>query len=394
VIDNPARTGASELMRSLGLMVDGPARWGNPVSSRSPGVFVVELPGGLAQAPIDSLVVRRWVDRVPAMLIDGEAATQQALARRLADFWLPAEPILYVGRSAKQIGGRLAAMYATELGDSRPHSGGHWLKALSALGNMRVWWAVTDAQEEFEDALIAAVAERADADAIAQLADPDVVLPYANLAAPDGRRKRHGIEHSLRAEATPPAPVAKGKRSTAGRSPAGAGRLTAASRARADAKAAAKPAAEPTFLSREGHHRLTAELDELRTNVRPGVIARVKAARELGDLRENADYDYARKEQSFVEGRIQTIEQMLKSHALIDETPTTAAARLGSTVVVESDGERQTYALVGPAEADPAGGRISYVSPVGAALVGAHAGDEVTVQLPRGTIRYRVIEVR
>ncbi|HEY7599596.1 MAG TPA: GreA/GreB family elongation factor, partial [Candidatus Limnocylindrales bacterium] len=71
-----------------------------------------------------------------------------------------------------------------------------------------------------------------------------------------------------------------------------------------------------------------------------------------------------------------------------------AAVRLGSTVVVESGGERQTYSLVGPTEADPANGRISHVSPVGGALIGHHAGDEVTVQLPAGSVSYLLVEVR
>ncbi|MDQ3938580.1 MAG: transcription elongation factor GreA, partial [Chloroflexota bacterium] len=174
---------------------------------------------------------------------------------------------------------------------------------------------------------------------------------------------------------------------------AGPARQTAASRARADARAAARPANQPTYLSGEGLASLARELEHLRTTVRPEVIARVKAARELGDLRENADYEYARKEQSFVEGRIQALEAMIRSSVLIDERPSVATAQLGSTVVIEVDGVRETYSIVGPAEADPAAGRISYVSPVGAALIGAHAGQEVTVQLPGRKVIYRVVEI-
>ena len=120
----------------------------------------------------------------------------------------------------------------------------------------------------------------------------------------------------------------------------------------------------------------------------------MKAARELGDLKENADYEYARKEQSFVEGRILSLEAMIKTSEIIDGSGGGGSARLGSTVVVDVDGDKDTYLLVGPAEADPVAGRISNLSPVGRALIGSRAGDEVTVQLPARSVTYRVLEVR
>jgi transcription elongation factor GreA len=139
--------------------------------------------------------------------------------------------------------------------------------------------------------------------------------------------------------------------------------------------------------------RLSAELEHLRTTVRPQVILRVKTAREFGDLKENGDYEYARKEQSFVEGRIQALEALMRTGVVMDSPQATEGAALGSTVVVESDGDKQTYLLVSSAEANAAAGRISNVSPVGRALIGARAGDEVTVQLPGGSIVYQVLEV-
>jgi transcription elongation factor GreA len=158
--------------------------------------------------------------------------------------------------------------------------------------------------------------------------------------------------------------------------------------------AAAKPAVEPTHLTADGLERLTAELDNLRTVVRPQVIDRVKTARELGDLRENGDYEYARKEQSFVEGRIQALEALLRNGVVVDDAVAeTDGARLGSTLTVESDGDQMTFTLVSSAEANAAQGRISNVSPVGQAMMGARAGDEVTVSLPAGAVLYRVIEV-
>jgi transcription elongation factor GreA len=376
ITNNAITVDAREMLRSLGLLVDGPARWGSQAASRSPGVFIVELPGGAESAAVDIVAVRRWIERVPGLRLDGEVPTPQDLARRLHEFWLPGEPVLYVGRTAKALNGRVASMYATVLGDARPHSGGHWLKTLSVLGDLRIWWAETDAHEEYEDALLDAVAERNEGK-----------LPFANLSGTDGSVKATGLTNSLVAETSEQKqarPVAKSRRAT----------KPAARKAPAPRVAkATRPVFDPTILSQEGMDRLSAELEHLRTTVRPQVILRVKTAREFGDLKENGDYEYARKEQSFVEGRIQALEALMRTGVVMDSPQATEGAALGSTVVVESDGDKQTYLLVSSAEANAAAGRISNVSPVGRALIGARAGDEVTVQLPGGSIVYQVLEV-
>jgi transcription elongation factor GreA len=387
--------GASELLRSLGLFVDGPGRWGQQVAARSPGVFIVELVVPTDAAPIDGIAIRRWLEHVPGLLLDGERPTAADLSRRLHQFWLPGEPILFVGRSAKSVGQRLAAIYATTLGDAKPQPAGHWLKTLSVPGDLRVWWADTDAFEEYEDAILAEVAARNPDRAI----DGRGPLPFANLVHADGTPRAHGLTDSLLAAAPAAAAAAKkgaSKRSatTRSRSTGSAGTRPRKTAASTRAAATAKPAPEPTFLSRDGLERMTAELDELRNVTRPQVIARVKAARELGDLRENADYEYARKEQSFVEGRIQTLEHMLRTGVVIERDEAADSVHLGSTVEVETDGERATYLIVGSREADPRSGRLSNVSPVGRALVGARAGDQVSIEVPGGSISYRVIEVR
>ena len=118
----------------------------------------------------------------------------------------------------------------------------------------------------------------------------------------------------------------------------------------------------------------------------------MKQARELGDLRENADYEAARREQSFLEGRIQEIEQVLRN-AVVITTRDSGVVHLGSTIEVEIEGERATLHLVGPSESDPSEGRISDASPVGKALMGRRAGDEVVVQAPGRQVHYRVLEV-
>ncbi|MGI8534387.1 MAG: transcription elongation factor GreA, partial [Candidatus Limnocylindrales bacterium] len=125
---------------------------------------------------------------------------------------------------------------------------------------------------------------------------------------------------------------------------------------------------------------------------RPEVIARVASARQLGDLRENAEYQSAREEQSFLEGRVATLESMPRNARVIEATGAPEVS-LGSHVVVESGGETRTFELVGSTEADPVAGRISDRSPVGNALMGKRAGDSVTVRLPAGEVSYRILEV-
>jgi transcription elongation factor GreA len=146
-------------------------------------------------------------------------------------------------------------------------------------------------------------------------------------------------------------------------------------------------------ITAEGAGRMRAELTELIGVRRPEVVARIRAAKELGDLKENADYTAAREEQSFLEGRIQALEARLRD-AVIAEVPAVGAgADIGSTVTVEVDGSEMTYTLVGSSESDPGAGRLSAASPVGKALLGARSGDEVDVVTPRGRVAYRVLKV-
>ena len=150
---------AASLLRSIGLMADGPTVWGRPVPASGPGVFVVELPAPLATAPIELTRVGKWIERVETLRLDGERPTSKALAARLASFWLPSQTILYIGASDASVARRVAAIGRTELGDRRPNPGGHWLRTLRSLDGVRVWWAATDATEEYEDALFSAFAE-------------------------------------------------------------------------------------------------------------------------------------------------------------------------------------------------------------------------------------------
>ncbi len=152
---------------------------------------------------------------------------------------------------------------------------------------------------------------------------------------------------------------------------------------------------QTTFLTKEGFEKLKEELDYLRNVRRKEVARRLRLALEEGDITESAEYEDAKSEQAFLEGRILTLETMLKNAVIIDEKSTSEEVRLGSYVtIVEGEGEPETYHIVGSAEADPKSGRISNESPLGRALLGHRLGEEVVVNAPDGILRFRIIEIK
>jgi len=149
------------------------------------------------------------------------------------------------------------------------------------------------------------------------------------------------------------------------------------------------------YLTRDGYDRLVQELAELRLEKRPQIEERIRLAKELSDTVDNAEYDGAKQEQSFVEGRIQELEQLLADAEMIEDHPSTDFVRLGSSVtVIGSDDEREDYTIVGSAEADPKRGFVSNESPVGRALMGRKVGDEVTIVAPGGSFTVRIELIR
>ncbi len=403
----PARPGptARDLIGSLGLLADGPALWGAPLRSSRPGIFVVELASPHAEMPVDHHALRTWLERVPDLRLDGRVPTPHELAADLRRWWLPGETVLFIGSTTKSLGGRAAALAATPIGDRRPFGSAWRLRVLKDLTKLRLWWAETDAAEEYADAAFGAFAAGVDPASAARLPDPRLVLPYGNTEAPDGRRDEHGLTGLFRpddeAAIKPGMPLSgaaggpKAKPSTRARAAATRAAADAAPRRRRSAatEQAPPPAVAVTHLTAAGLEALKAELEHLTTVERPAIVARIKAARELGDLRENADYEAARREQSFLEGRVSQIDAMLHSVIVIDDMERTHVVGIGSVVTVEHDGERETYTVVGRAEAKPAERRISDTSPLGRALLGTAAGDEISVEAPSGSRRYLVVEV-
>jgi transcription elongation factor GreA len=148
------------------------------------------------------------------------------------------------------------------------------------------------------------------------------------------------------------------------------------------------------YLTPEGKERFAAELRELQTVRRHEVEERIRRAKEFSDTVDNAEYDEAKTEQAFVEGRIQDLERMLASAKMIEEPARADYVRMGSHIrVVDAEGEEQTYYLVGSQEADPRRGLVSNESPIGRALIGKRAGDEVTVVAPGGSFELKVLEI-
>ena len=154
---------------------------------------------------------------------------------------------------------------------------------------------------------------------------------------------------------------------------------------------------KPVHLTREGLQQIERELADLVQNRRAEVAERIRHAREFGDIAENAEYTEAKNEQGLLEGRILTLETMLRRAVVIEEAKREeGVVDLGAEVVValDDDDTEETFHIVGPAEADPLHGRISNESPLGQALIAHRAGDEVEWEAPVGPSKVKIVSVR
>ena len=148
------------------------------------------------------------------------------------------------------------------------------------------------------------------------------------------------------------------------------------------------------FLTQEGISELKKEYEELSKVRRPEVLGRVSQARNQGDLSENAEYVAAREELSFIDGRLDELEELLKQAVLIRDSKTTSGTvKLGSKVTLNIKGKEETFMLVGEWEADPKEKKISHESPLGKALIGRRVGEKIEVDAPAGKIGYSVISI-
>ena len=149
---------------------------------------------------------------------------------------------------------------------------------------------------------------------------------------------------------------------------------------------------KPVLLTQEGLEKLQRELDELRTDKRAEIAERIKYAKDFGEITENSEYEDAKNEQGMIEGRILTLERMVRN-AVIIEAEHDGVVQVGSVVTVKDEFGSQTYTIVGPAEVDPATGKISMESPVGRALLSHKSGDSVQVQTPGGARTLKITKL-
>ena len=149
-----------------------------------------------------------------------------------------------------------------------------------------------------------------------------------------------------------------------------------------------------SYISPEGLEKIKLELKELVEKRRPEVIERISVARDQGDLSENAEYHEAREEQSFIEGKVQELEQLIKNAVVIEGGHKFTFANIGSTVHATCDnGLKIKYQIVGPSEADPVQGRISHESPFGQALLGKAVGEEFELKVPAGVLKCKIDKI-
>lgn len=157
-------------------------------------------------------------------------------------------------------------------------------------------------------------------------------------------------------------------------------------------------ATEKTYpMTQEGKQKLENELEDLKTVKRKEVVERIKIARSFGDLSENSEYDAAKDEQAFVEGRITQLENMIRNAVIItDNGEESTVVTLGKTVTFKElpNGDEEAYTIVGSAEADPFEGRISNDSPIAKSLLGKQIGEKVAIQTPGGEMQVEIISVK
>jgi len=150
------------------------------------------------------------------------------------------------------------------------------------------------------------------------------------------------------------------------------------------------------ILTLDGLKKLEEELEVLKTQRRKEVAERIKQAIEFGDISENSEYEDAKTEQAFIEGRIITLEKMLRNARVIDDNEGKDYVSVGSTILLRDMefGDEEEYTIVGSAEADPAVNKISNESPVGKAVLGQPKGSIVEVTVPVGVLRYEIMDIR
>lgn len=149
----------------------------------------------------------------------------------------------------------------------------------------------------------------------------------------------------------------------------------------------------PTYLSAEALEEMKKELELRKKDLRREISEKILHAKEMGDLSENFEYQTAKEEQALNETRVVELEDIMHDVVIVEDTTGAKEIALGTTFMVEIDGKKKTFSLVGSNEANPLEGKISNESPIGLAFLGARPGEEVEFQAPSGKIQYRILEI-
>jgi transcription elongation factor GreA len=147
-------------------------------------------------------------------------------------------------------------------------------------------------------------------------------------------------------------------------------------------------------LTKEGYENLQKEYKDFIEVKKPFAIDRLQKARSMGDLSENSEYNAAKDELGFVEGRILEIEEIFKQAEVVENHLVNNQVELGASVTVEVNGKKELFQIVGEFEADPMNKKLSHTSPIGKALLGKKIGDWVEVEVPAGKMKYKIVEIK
>ena len=195
-------TTVDQILAGEGLTLKGVVKWENKVNSNSSGVYIVSLSsdpfqnlGVLPCAPLSLEQIKEWLEKVKTFKLDGETnPSAEAVASRLSQFWLADENILYIGKTDRKLGKRVKEFYLTPLGASGPHRGGHWLKVLSNIDQLFVYYAECSNAKECETRMLKLFVKNVSLATLQMLHNPQHPYPFANLEITE--RKAHGISNA------------------------------------------------------------------------------------------------------------------------------------------------------------------------------------------------------
>lgn len=182
-------------------------KWGTPIDCKKEGIYIVslsenaELNKTMEKAPISTNILRKWIDKLGYFTLDKKNIKDvKPIIERLAEFWIPDENILYIGKASLRksndgIGNRVQEYYDTSIGERGPHAGGHWIKALENLNELHVFYIECKNFDTIETNMLSVFGEAVSQRTKDKLSAKGPILPFANLENGNKKRKKHGLGH-------------------------------------------------------------------------------------------------------------------------------------------------------------------------------------------------------